>query len=157
MATMKLAIRGIRTDQVDRLRRGGSDANGQPALTRAAQGVANPCRHCLELIREGDEKLVLAYRPFDSLQPYAEVGPIFLHAAACERYESESLPGWFDYMDPAIIRGYGSDEWIRYDTGHVVPGVELTAACRAILSDPTIEFVHIRSKFNCFQCRVDRS
>src|SRR5882762_5783410 len=137
-------------------RRGGPDANGQPALLRVAEGWANPCRHCLGLIVEGDEKLVLAYRPFDELQPYAETGPIFLHKSSCDRYESESLPAWFDYLDPAIVRGYGDDHWIRYDTGNVVPGTELTTACRSILGDATVAYVHVRSKFNCFQCRVER-
>jgi hypothetical protein len=118
--------------------------------------LANPCRHCLGLIAEGDRKLVLAYRPFDALQPYAETGPIFLHKDPCARCESDVLPAWFDYLDPAIVRGYGEDHWIRYDTGDVVPGRELTAACRAILSDATVAYVHIRSKYNCFQCLVDR-
>ena len=51
---------------------GAADANGQPALTRIAEGAANPCRHCLGLIAEGEEKLVLAYRPFSAAQPYAD-------------------------------------------------------------------------------------
>ena len=153
---MRLLVRGIPSEEVDRIRRGGGDANGQPALTRIAEGAANPCRHCLGLIAEGEQKLVLAYRPFDALQPYAETGPIFLHKTPCQRYDGENLPGWFDFMDPAIIRGYGSDDWIRYDTGNAVAGAELTAACRKILSDDTVAYVHIRSKFNCFQCRVDR-
>ena len=153
---MRLAVRGIPSQEVDRFRRGGNDANGQPALTRIAEGVANPCRHCLGLIAEGEQKLVLAYRPFDALHPYAETGPIFLHKASCQRYDGESLPSWFDFMSPAIIRGYGNDDWIRYDTGNVVPGAELTGACRRILADDTVAYVHIRSKFNCFQCRVDR-
>ena len=154
---MKLSIRGIRSEEVERIRAGGADANGQPALARVAEGVANPCRHCLGLIAEGDTKLVLAHRPFDALQPYAETGPIFLHERACERYENDALPAWFDFMDPAIVRGYGADDWIRYETGDVVAGRELTAACRRILADETIEYVHIRSKYNCFQCRVDRA
>ena len=153
---MKLAVRGIPSTEVERIRGGGADANGQPALTRVAEGVANPCRHCLGLIAAGEEKLVMAYRPFHGLHPYAETGPIFLHKRACERYASERLPAWFDYMDPAIIRGYGNDDWIRYDTGDVVAGPELDAACRRILGDDTVAYVHIRSKFNCFQCRVDR-
>jgi len=154
---MKLMVRGIPSDEVERIRRGATDANGQPALTRIAEGVANPCRHCLGLVSEGEEKLVLAYRPFAALHPYAETGPIFLHKRTCERYRSESLPAWFDYMDPAIIRGYGSDDWIRYDTGDVVPGAQLAVACRKILGDETVAYVHIRSKYNCFQCRVDRA
>jgi hypothetical protein len=153
---MKLNVRGIPTNEVSRIRRGEPDANGQPALLRIAEGWANPCRHCLGLIIEGDNKLVLAYRPFDALQPYAETGPIFLHEEPCGRYDSEALPTWFDYLDPAIVRGYGADNWIRYDTGSVVSGTELTATCQTILNDATVAYVHIRSKYNCFQCRVDR-
>jgi hypothetical protein len=153
---MKLAVRGIPSEEAEGIRRGGADANGQAALIRVAEGVANPCRHCLELIEAGDEKLVLAYRPFPALQPYAETGPIFLHRRACERYVGDALPGWFAYLDPAIVRGYGCDDWIRYETGDVVPGAELGAACRRILGDETVAYVHIRSKYNCFQCRVDR-
>ena len=118
--------------------------------------AANPCRHCLGLIAEGDEKLVLAYRPFDRPQPYAEIGPIFLHRAPCARYERDAVPEWFDFMDPAIVRGYDGDHWIRYDTGDVVPGPSLAAVCRRILADSTVAYVHVRSKYNCFQCRVDR-
>src|SRR5262245_45681829 len=153
---MQLIVRGIPSEQVERIRDGGVDANGQAALTRIAEGVANPCRHCLALIREGDPKLVLAYRPFEKPQPYAESGPIFLHAATCKRYEADRLPAWFTFMDPAIVRGYDDMDWIRYDTGRVVPGADLDAACRQILSDESVAYVHVRSKFNCFQCRVDR-
>ena len=154
---MKLSIQGIPSAEVNRLRQGGADVNGQPALIRISEGLSNPCRHCLGLIAEGEEKLVLSYRPFGSLQPYAEIGPIFLHKNPCNRYQSDKLPAWFDYLDPSIIRGYGSDDWILYPTGDVVPGADLTAACRRILEDSTVAYVHIRSKYNCFQCRVDRA
>jgi len=152
-----LRIRGIATDDVRRLRDGGPDANGQPPLVRVAEGVANPCRHCLGLIAEGDPKLVLAHRPFDRPQPYAEIGPIFLHQAPCDRYDGDAPPPWFAFMDPAIVRGYDGEDWIRYDTGDVVRGPEIADACRTILADPTVAYVHVRSKFNCFQCRVDRA
>lgn len=153
---MNLIVRGIDSAEVERLRSGGADANGQRALTRVAEGLANPCRHCLDLIAEGDDKLVLSYRPFDAVQPYAETGPIFLHARGCARYESDRLPAWFDFLDPAIVRGYDAQDWIRYDTGTVVAGPQIDATCRRILADPTVAYVHVRSKFNCFQCRVDR-
>jgi hypothetical protein len=154
--SMKLRICGIPTGECERIWRGGVDANGQPALVRVTAGFANPCRHCLGLIAEGAEKLVLAHRPFPALQPYAETGPIFLHAKACDRYESDLLPAWFDRLDPAIVRGYGDDDWIRYDTGRVVRGPDISRACEEILDDATIAYVHVRSKYNCFQCRVDR-
>jgi len=153
---MDLRVQGISSDYVHDIRGGAPDANGQPALVRGAEGLANPCRHCLGLIEEPNTKLVLSYRPFDAPQPYAETGPIFLHEHDCERYDSGAFPDWFAFLEPAIIRGYDGDDWIRYDTGDVVPGRELSAACAKILSDSTVAYVHVRSKFNCFQCRVDR-
>lgn len=153
---MRLSVRGIPTEAFERLRAGGPDAYGRPPLVRRSEGGADPCRHCLELIRDGEPKLVLAHRPFPRLQPYAECGPIFLHATACRRYERETLPDWFVFLDPAIVRGYDAEDWILYETGRVVAGRALDGACRAILDDPRVSYVHVRSKFNCFQCRVDR-
>ncbi len=154
---MSLRVRGIATTDWNQIRAGEPDANGQPARRRVAEGGANPCRHCLGLIAEGDEKLVLAHRPFEAPQPYAETGPIFFHARDCAHYDAPTLPAWFAFLDPAIVRGYSPEHWIRYDTGSVVRGTELAAACESILADETIAYVHIRSKFGCFQCRVDRA
>ena len=154
---MKLLVQGIPTEHAEQLRAGSPDANGQPALVRTSEGQGNPCRHCLQLIAPGDQKLVAAYRPFLVAQPYAETGPVFLHQRACSRYEADELPAWFAHLSPALIRGYGHDDWIRYETADVVPGRELAAACRRILANEDVAYVHIRSKFNCFQCRVDRA
>lgn len=153
----RITVRGLPNNVVEAFRSGGPDAHGQAAILRIARGAANPCRHCLGLIADGEEKLVLSYRPFATLQPYAETGPIFLHKRTCGRYEAEQLPAWFAYLQPALVRGYGFDDWIRYETGQVVPGTDLTSACQDILADPEVAYVHIRSKFNCFQCRVDRA
>ncbi|WP_394237076.1 DUF1203 domain-containing protein [Pseudomonas anguilliseptica] len=56
-----------------------------------------------------------------------------------------------------VVRGYGGDDWIRYGTGQVVSGRALTAVCQQILRDSSVVYVHIRSKFNYFQCRVERA
>ncbi len=154
---VKLVVRGIPSEHAHPLQAGGPDANGQASLRKAAQGLANPCRHCLQLIEQGSEMLVLSYRPFGRLQPYAETGPIFLHADRCPAYQADELPAWFAHLRPAIVRGYGHDDWIRYETGQVVAGENLSAACHEILANPEVAYVHIRSKFNCFQCRVDRA
>lgn len=153
----QIFVQGIPTDYVDAIRAGGPDANGQAAVVEVSRGLGNPCRHCLGLIKDGEEKLVLAYRPFTSLQPYAEVGPIFLHRTACSRYEAGQLPAWFAYIDPALIRGYGHDDWIKYETGQVVREADLADTARTILDREDVAYVHVRSKFNCFQCRVDRA
>ena len=154
---MQLRVSGIASEEVRKIRNGGSDANNQAAVKTVADGGRSPCRHCLGLVREGEPLLILSYRPFPQAQPYAETGPIFLHGEHCEHYEGTSLPGWFQFLDPALVRGYTEKDWIAYDTGDVVSGAELEARCREILANPEIAYVHIRSKFNCFQCRVERA
>jgi len=155
--TNALRVRGIGTEQAVRFRNFELDANGQTPIEVSSDGKSNPCRHCLGLIAKGDAMLLLAYRPFDQLQPYAETGPIFLHKDLCEHYDSHAMPAWFDHFDPAIIRGYSEVHVIRYDTGQAVAGNDLATQCRNILADASVAYVHIRSKFNCFQCRVDRA
>ena len=90
------------------------------------------------------------------LQPYAETGQILLHATNCGRYEAGTSPAWFAHLAPALVRGYDAKDWIVYETGQVVPGQDVADACRAILAREDVAYVHIRSKFNCFQCRVER-
>lgn len=155
--TVALRVQGISSAEVSWLQERGLDANNQTPLAMISDGKSNPCRHCLGLIAKGDALLLLAYRPFDELQPYAETGPIFLHQEACEHYDSPAMPEWFDYFEPAIIRGYSEQHYIRYDTGKAIAGKALASACQDILSDASVAYVHIRSKFNCFQCRVDRA
>jgi hypothetical protein len=154
---MSLRIQGIATAAYMRLRGGGLDAYGQVPVRRVVDGPANPCRHCLQLIAVGETKLVLAFRPFDAgAQPYAETGPIFLHDRDCARYDSQQPPAWFAFLDPAAVRGYDADHWIRYETGQVIAGA-IAATCASILEDRAIQYVHVRSKYGCFQCRVDRA
>lgn len=153
-----MRVTGIPSEEVDGYRRGEPDANGQAPLIERASGGRNPCRHCLGLIVEGEPMLILNYRPFAGApQPYAESGPIFLHQAECQRYDSDVLPAWFAALDPAAIRGYGLNDWIRYETGQIVRGPELTQAAQSILAEDNVAYVHIRSKFGCFQARVDRT
>lgn len=144
------------TDDARRYRAGGPDANGQPPERVVADGLGNPCRHCLSMIPEGAPMLVLAHRPFTTLQPYAEVGPVFLCAGDCPQGGSSDLPAMLASPD-YIVRGYGPDERIVYGTGGVVPTCSIPARAADLLADPRVAFVHIRSaRNNCFQCRVDR-
>ena len=145
----------LSTDQARHYRSGGPDANGQPPERTVAQGPGNPCRHCLGRIPDGAPMLVLAHRPFSTVQPYAEVGPIFLCADDCPQGGGAALPAMLDSPD-YILRGYGSDERIIYGTGGVVPTSSIPARAADLLADPRVAFVHIRSaRNNCFQCRVD--
>jgi len=137
-------------------RAGAVDAYGLAPERRISPG-GYPCRHCLAEIAAGEAYLTLAYRPFPRLQPYAETGPIFLHAEACPRYEAtEVLPPALESPD-YIMRGYGPDDRIVYGSGSVVPTEAIMVRAAALFGDPDIAYVHVRSaRNNCYQCRIER-
>ena len=138
---------------------GSPDANGQMPERHISPGGAYPCRHCLTEIAEGAPYLILAYRPFPVPQPYAEIGPIFLHADACPRHPvSTSTPEMFLGWERLLIKGYGADNRIVYGTGAVVPTGDVQSEAAKILGRPEVAYVHARSaKNNCYQVRIERA
>jgi Protein of unknown function (DUF1203) len=139
-------------------RGGHADANGQTPEQHISPGGGMPCRHCLQNIAADEPYLILAYRPFPAPQPYAELGPIFLHARPCERYaQVTQAPSMFLARPGILLRGYGADDRIVYGTGQVVPGARIAEEAHAILARPDVAYVHARSASNnCFQCRIER-
>ncbi|MGI9350475.1 MAG: DUF1203 domain-containing protein [Rhizobiaceae bacterium] len=150
-------ITGLSETIVEDIRKNGRDANNQTLETVVSDGGGNPCRHCLRMIEKGDQYFVLAHRPFETIQPYAEVGPIFLHVEDCEPFEDgDGLPEAFENKENVLIRGYNSEERIVYGTGEIVPVSELRQRAAKILSRNQVKFVHVRSASNnCYQARID--
>ena len=156
---MSIRIVALDTDLVKRLQNGGVDANGQRPERHVCVGGMMPCRHCLTDIKEGEAYLILALRPFPSAQPYAEQGPIFLHADGCRRHpDSEDVPAMFLSRQGLLMRGYGEDDRIVYGTGKIVAPAEMAAEARETFDDQRVSYIHIRSASNnCYQCRIDRA
>lgn len=141
-----------------RYRTGGPDAYGLAPERKTCEGGGVPCRHCLNMVKPGEDYLVLAYRPFPALQPYAETGPIFLHADECARTsEVTGLPAMLESPD-YIVRGYGADDRIVYGSGAVTATDAIAGRAGELLARDDIAYVHIRSaRNNCYQCRVERA
>lgn len=154
---MNIRYEAISTDIARSLQNGDSDAYGNLPERAVSDGSRVPCRHCLKLVEEGDEYLIVAHRPFGNLQPYSETGPIFLHADFCERAAPDAnLPDMLN--SPAyLVRGYDAGERIVYGTGQMVFTGDIGSYADALLADNKISFVHVRSaENNCFQCRIER-
>ena len=146
----------IPTELTRQYQSGGPDANGQVAERQVSDGGGNPCRHCLKLIPKGAGMLVLAHRPFPALQPYAELGPIFLCAEPCAAGGGEALPEALASSD-YIVRGYGADNRIVYGTGGGGAEGGQAAPADALFGDARVAYLHVRSaRNNCYQCRIDR-
>jgi hypothetical protein len=138
---------------------GGNDAYGFPPETMVSNGPGHPCRHCLTNIDAGEEFHVFAYRPFPDLQPFAETGPIFLHARPCRRYEVEEVqPIVLQTSKDYILRGYGDNNRIVYGTGAVILTDDVADYAARLFERDDIAYVHVRSaRNNCYQCRIDRA
>lgn len=148
---------GMSQRDADAFRAGGSDHYGNPPERKTSDGTA-PCRCCLRLIESGSEMLVVAYRPFGELQPYAETGPIFLCAAWCQAVvSSPDLPPVV--VSPEyLLKGYSADERIVYGTGQIARKEDVSAYADELLEREDIAFVDLRSaKNNCWQIRMTRS
>ncbi|PDT78680.1 DUF1203 domain-containing protein [Sinorhizobium sp. BJ1] len=153
-----MALRYIAMSDVEAewLRQGGRDAYGNLPERQISDGVGVPCRHCLRNVEEGQAYLILAYRPFSSAQPYAETGPIFMHADACPAPDGSLLPPILTSSKEYLLRGYGSNERIVYGTGGIVPAEMLEQRAEELLARPEVASVHVRSaKNNCYQCRIE--
>ena len=155
---MSLRFLALPTEAVRALQAGGPDANGQLPEVSVSDGAGNPCRHCLRDIPAGEGMLILAYRPFPSVHPYAETGPIFLCAAPCERHpESSEMPELFKSREKFLIRGYSADDRILYGTGQVADTKAVVEIAGELLERPDTAYVHMRSaSYNCYQCRIER-
>lgn len=147
----------IPTETVRAYQSGAPDANGQLPERHISDGDGNPCRHCLGLIPKGAGMLVLAHRPFPAPQPYAEIGPIFLCADPCMAGDTSDLPPMLDTPE-YIVRAYTADDRILYGSGAVTPTPQIPSRATALLSDPKVAYVHVRSaRYNCYHVRIDRA
>lgn len=156
---MTIRFLALPTAEVRALQNGAADAYGLEPERRISDGDGVPCRHCLGNVARGEGYLTLAYRPFPDLQPYAETGPIFLHANECQRAEEGAdLPELFTRTKDYILRGYSADNRIVYGTGAVTPTLEIAVRASELLARKDVAYVHMRSaKNNCYQCRIERA
>ena len=140
------------------LQSGALDANAQKPERHVSDGEGNPCRHCLENIEKGDDFLILAYTPFDKIQPYAETGPIFLHADPCPAYaQIDQLPPVAKGRPLVLIKAYDIDDRIIYGKGQLVPPQEIKTMAQKLFFDEEIAYLHARSALNnCYSFRIER-
>jgi hypothetical protein len=155
---MSIRFVALETTLVRSLQAGGADANGQTPERQVSPGAGIPCRHCLEPVAAGSPFLVLSHRPFPAPQPYAEQGPIFLHAEPCKRHLPGSEVPVMLQSEQYLVRGYDRADRIVYGSGRIVPTGDIPAAAEAMFEDPRIAYIHVRSASNnCYQCRIDRA
>ncbi len=155
IATLRYSIRPIPTSLATRVRETLTDDFGN-ALTVWESDSPAPCRHCLRVAAAGERLIVFAYRPFDGGGPYAEVGPVFIHADACAAYGDHQLFPQDFVQRLLTMRGYNERGTI--ETAELSQPGDPEASLERLFSHERVRFVHVRNPaWGCFDFRVDRA
>ena len=154
MTNNSFRIEALPTELADEART--KAANGAPdhKISVVADEHSAPCRHCLTWAKLGDRVILFPYQAIPADQPYAESGPIFVHAEACDRYASaHEFPP--ELRTGRVVRAYNQqNEIVAAELANVAP--ETTAA--RLLQNDAIEFLHVRSaSHGCYTFKVERA
>ncbi|MGH3252711.1 MAG: DUF1203 domain-containing protein [Trebonia sp.] len=149
-----LVFEAIPADELDRIRAAGTDAAGNRLVPQVLTDEASPLRCCLRDARPGESVLLIAYTPPGTAGPYAERGPVFIHASRCEGYlTKDSYPPGLAHRQQ-VVRAY--DHEGRIAAGVLADnGEHATAILREMLARPEVALVQLRNVgYGCYNFTV---
>jgi hypothetical protein len=157
-------VHAIPSSTLAEIRLAGHDRFGNPLRPIVDADGGSPLRCCLRRSTPGEELYLIAHRPFTRPGPYAEVGPVFVHASGCAGYrEDNAYPAGFRDWPPMVFRPYRHHaeldcDAIAYDAIQIGGGDTAETLIRKIFADPTINFIHTRNVHaGCFMFSVTRA
>jgi hypothetical protein len=151
-ATLALAYLPIPDDVAAMARQSLRDGFGHQLHIERNQA---PCRSCLRISKAPEDLILLSYQPLADVNPYAEVGPIFIHAQPCAPYDSPDFPA--DFLErELVVRAYNLEGRIA-DAVVAAPGKAERAAADFLRGDAIVE-VHVRHRsYTCYDFRIVRA
>jgi hypothetical protein len=157
LLTQPFVIAALPAGDLDRIRAARRDDFGNPLSPLADETGGSPLRCCLRDARPGEHIALIAYRPFPWLGPYAEVGPVFIHAEPCDGYtEPSRYPEGFAHRRQ-LLRAYDHDRRIC-DALPVKDGSQAERVLSWLLLRPEVDFVHSRNlEWGCYMFTVRRT
>jgi Protein of unknown function (DUF1203) len=155
MNTSSFRIVPLPTEIAEAARRALNAGAADHALITVDSPGSSPCRHCLRWAQPGERVILFPYAAIVSGHPYAETGPIFVHANECQRYSAtDAYPA--DFRAGRVFRAYDSNYHII--DAEVVDGREPDLVIQELFKNPETAFVDVRSvTHGCFTFRVQRA
>ena len=153
-----LRVSAIDPGRLETMRRLGQDDAGNALVPFSAEGW-EPLRCCLAVAGAGDGILLISYTPLTVASPWAESGPVFVHAEPCSGYRTpDELPGALR-TGPRVLRPYHEDGSLDYaDITVVEAGVDIEDRVLDLLRRPAVHTVHVRAlAAQCFTYAVTRA
>jgi len=136
-------VAALPADDLERIRARGVDDFGNVLEPETVTGAGTPLRCCLREAEPGERVVLLAYRPATVAGPYAEVGPVFVHAQACPGYADEDrYPEGFRARNQ-LLRAY--DARGRQVENVIVDGPVAERGIADLLGRPGVAYLHSRN------------
>ncbi len=154
MQTSNFRIVPLPTEVAEAARR--QTAAGAPdhAVVTADSPTSYPCRHCLQWAQPGEEVVLFPYASIPAGYPYAESGPIFVHARNCARYVATGeYPA--NFRSHRVFRAYnaGNDMIDAVALENDQPETVIVK----LLANPEAAFLQARSlSRGCYTFRIER-
>jgi len=143
---MAATFTGVDTNELDHVLAVGVDHGGNAIEPFLDSDGGWPLRCCLDDSRPGDRVVIIAWSPMPWPGPYAEVGPVVVHAGGCPGHDpADRLPADFDSR-AMVLRPYGYDRRIAYHhVRQIADGGSLTEHVTELLALDDVDFVHGRN------------
>jgi Protein of unknown function (DUF1203) len=150
-----LQISPIPVETLRRIRERCIDDLGNPVVSEVDAEGGSPLRCCLRDAAPGERVAAIGYNPFSWSGPYAETGPVFIHADECPGYqELHSYPVGFRHRQQ-IFRAYSAQR--RIVDAVIVAGADAEDVLAELLARPEVDFVHSRNvAYGCYMFTVRR-
>jgi hypothetical protein len=153
---MKFLVYAVPPAALADIRARGRDQFGHPWRTFTADGSpGTPLRCCLRDAEESEEVALLSWQPLTEApdSPYAEIGPIFIHAQPCPGAAvSGAYPEGFRSRQQ-LMRSYRADgDMLDYE---ITQGPEAETTIEKLLCDPEAAVIHSRNVLaGCFMFAI---
>jgi hypothetical protein len=153
---MTFVVSPISAGWLANVRHHGVDDSGRCFDSFTAEDDGAPLRCCLRDATKGERLSLVAYRPGGTAGAYREIGPVFIHADACEGYPEPGLyPAGFRGRRQ-VLRAY--DKAGRIADAILVEGPAAESGIRQLLDRAEVATIHSRNVlYGCYMFAVDRS
>ncbi len=150
--TTRLTIHAIDPALLAEIRAAGTDGHGNDLVSFAASGDGEPLRCCLRYATPDEQIMLISYAPFTDASVWREVGPVYVHADACDGFPRSAESPAQLRTGPRLLRAYRADLTMSYDHNTLVDdGADLEAALRRLLDEQDVAIVHVRTVLpQCF-------
>lgn len=124
-------------------------------LAVLCDGQPHQCRVCLELSKPDEGVILIAHSPFASRQPYAEIGPVFIHERECTPYRDvHRYPPEFPHQ-AVVLRAYNEGDAIV--GAEVVGERDVERVIAELFENEATTYLHARNlAYGCFMFQIER-